>query len=133
MAYVSVSEASRLVGISRATMYRKLKEGAVSRVNDGKIDTSELVRVFGELKGKSVLSGVVNEAPPIQDEKLLEQLEQERKTVKELREKLEKEREDAKEERYRLLNIIENRLTRDVSQNTGVFSKISNSFSKLFR
>ena len=58
MAQVSISEAARLAGISRGGLYKSyLNKGVVSVSTDsaGKkfIDTSELLRVFGELKGDS--------------------------------------------------------------------------------
>lgn len=43
------AEAARLVGVSRATLYAHIKEGRIS-VTNGKIDTSELLRVYGQLK-----------------------------------------------------------------------------------
>jgi septal ring factor EnvC (AmiA/AmiB activator) len=55
MARVNVSRAIELAGVSRSTFYSSyVKQGriTVSRDNTGKkyIDTSELLRVFGELK-----------------------------------------------------------------------------------
>ncbi|MBU2788733.1 hypothetical protein HFQ13_11075 [Acidithiobacillus sp. VAN18-1] len=54
MAKVTITEAARLAGISRITMYRKyIRTGVISveRDRDGnpQIDISELVRVFGEI------------------------------------------------------------------------------------
>ncbi|MBU2753433.1 hypothetical protein HFU84_01755 [Acidithiobacillus sp. CV18-2] len=54
MAKVTITEAARLAGISRVTMYRKhIGTGQISveKDRDGKpqIDTSELIRVFGEI------------------------------------------------------------------------------------
>lgn len=56
MARVSISQAARLAGISRASLYKTyLNKGAVSVSKDsaGKkyIETSELLRVFGTLQG----------------------------------------------------------------------------------
>lgn len=56
MAFVSITEAIRLSGVSRATFYKKyLKEGKISTSGDAKgrkrIDTAELIRVFGKLAG----------------------------------------------------------------------------------
>ena len=56
MALVSVSQAARLAGISRQHLYRKfIKTGEISVSKGLKgeplIDTSELLRVFGELHG----------------------------------------------------------------------------------
>lgn len=58
MALVSVSQAARLAGISRQHLYRKfIKTGEVSVSKGIKgeplIDTSELLRVFGQLHGDS--------------------------------------------------------------------------------
>lgn len=57
MARVSVSEAARLVGMSRQNLYSSyIATGKLSVERDGekppKIDTSELLRVFGSLKGE---------------------------------------------------------------------------------
>lgn len=54
MTQVTISEAARRVGIARSTLLRHIKSGKVSKVigKDGKpsLDTSELLRVYGELK-----------------------------------------------------------------------------------
>lgn len=53
MAKVGVSEAARLAGTSRTELYRRMKSGKLSfstgEKGDRRIDTSELIRVFGEL------------------------------------------------------------------------------------
>ena len=56
MARVSISEAARLVKVSRPTIYKMISSGTLSYstiVKQGKdvkvIDTSELIRVFGSL------------------------------------------------------------------------------------
>lgn len=61
MARVSISEAARLVSVSRPTIYKLLKSGELSFtsvVKHGKsvktIDTAELIRVFGAIDGVSV-------------------------------------------------------------------------------
>lgn len=58
MAGVSISEAARLVKVSRPTIYKMIESGKLSYtsvVKQGKevkaIDTSELIRVFGALPG----------------------------------------------------------------------------------
>lgn len=60
MSFVSISEAIRLSGVSRATFYNKyLKQGQVTVSKDEKgkkcIDTAELLRVFGKLSGDEPL------------------------------------------------------------------------------
>ncbi len=54
MPIFTITEAAKAVGISRPTLYRRIKSGQLSTVRkpDGArgIDSSELVRVFGELQ-----------------------------------------------------------------------------------
>ena len=56
MAIVSVSEAARLVGKTRKTIQRYISIGKLSKVTGATgiqgLDTSELIRVFGEIKQK---------------------------------------------------------------------------------
>ena len=55
MARVSISEAARLTGKSRTTLHRLIKTGDLSTCsgerNAKMLDTSELLRVFGALRG----------------------------------------------------------------------------------
>jgi len=52
MAIVTITEAAALADVSRGTLYNRLNEGTLSRSDDG-VDTSELLRVFGPLKGQA--------------------------------------------------------------------------------
>ena len=45
---ISISRAAQDWGVSRTTIYQKIKDGELSRGSDKKIDTSEMLRVFGE-------------------------------------------------------------------------------------
>lgn len=58
MAVVSISEAARLVGKSRTTVQKYIKQGKLSKCsgknNSIGIDTSELIRVFGSISGHQV-------------------------------------------------------------------------------
>lgn len=130
MAYVSIAEAVRLTGKSRSTITRKIKSGGLSRDSRG-IETSELIRVFGELQPQDDASGVSPVAGQTTNtDALMEQLEKERLKVAELEQELRQERQDAKHERERFLSIIENRLTHDESVNE---SKKSGFWSRLFK
>lgn len=57
MTQVTISEAARRVGIARSTLLRHIKNGNVSKAigKDGKprLDTSELLRVYGDLKASN--------------------------------------------------------------------------------
>jgi len=43
-----VTKAAKEWGVSRTTIYQKVNDGELSRTADKKIDTSEMIRVFGE-------------------------------------------------------------------------------------
>jgi|TARA_B110000881_G_scaffold219877_2_gene243020 predicted transcriptional regulator len=45
---ISVTKAAKEWGVSRTTIYQKVNDGELSRAADKKIDTSEMIRVFGE-------------------------------------------------------------------------------------
>ncbi|MBU5616149.1 plasmid replication DNA-binding protein [Psychrobacter sp. TAE2020] len=45
---ISVTKAAKEWGVSRTTIYQKVNDGELSRTSDKKIDTSEMIRVFGE-------------------------------------------------------------------------------------
>lgn len=47
---VSITSAAELLGISRNTVYQAIKDGKLSKTGSGKIDSSELLRVFNHLK-----------------------------------------------------------------------------------
>lgn len=58
MALVSISEAARLTGKSRTTVQAYIKQGKLTKCTDSsgasKLDTSELLRVFGSFTGQQV-------------------------------------------------------------------------------
>lgn len=49
MAYVTIEEAAKLTGKSTQSLYRHVKQGKVSKHQDG-FDTAELMRVYGALR-----------------------------------------------------------------------------------
>lgn len=60
MALVSISEAARLVGVNRSNLYSSyINQGKLSLSKDSrgntKVDTSELLRVFGSLKMDAIV------------------------------------------------------------------------------
>lgn len=66
MALVTISEAARLTGKARSTLHKYIKQGKLSTTTDSetgtkKVDTSELIRVFGNIKitGGDMVSPVV--------------------------------------------------------------------------
>ena len=57
---ISVTKAAEEWGISRTTIYQKVNDGELSRTSDKKIDTSEMLRVFGEPVSKKRSEQSVN-------------------------------------------------------------------------
>lgn len=57
---ISVTKASKEWGVSRTTIYQKINDGELSRTADKKIDTSEMLRVFGEPNSKKRTEQLVN-------------------------------------------------------------------------
>ena len=67
MAKVTVSEAARLVGLARQNLYKNyINQGKISvdrdHLGNPKIDTSELIRVFGEMKMTRNVTSIDQEA-----------------------------------------------------------------------
>jgi hypothetical protein len=62
MALVSKSKAAKLAGVSRTTIHRYATDGKLSMTGD-KVDTSELIRVFGDISEPSVQ--VVDSVPEV--------------------------------------------------------------------
>ncbi len=48
---IDIREASRLTGVSIATIYRHIKQGKLSKSTDG-FDVAELLRVYGAFKNQ---------------------------------------------------------------------------------
>ncbi|GAA0324899.1 plasmid replication DNA-binding protein [Psychrobacter aestuarii] len=57
---ISVTKAAKQWGVSRTTIYQKINEGELSRTADKQIDTSEMIRVFGEPAAKKRTEQTMN-------------------------------------------------------------------------
>ncbi len=94
MALLPVSKAAELVGLSRKTMYAHVRSGKVSVSKNNKggmlIDTSELIRVFGDLvqmqdsEGDTARHLIPSNSDPV----LLERMEQMARQIEFLTEKV---------------------------------------------
>lgn len=67
MTQLTVRQAAEQVGVSRQTMFRKIKDGTVSATVDHtgqkQIDSAELLRVFGTLQAPGVTPATGNDRP----------------------------------------------------------------------
>ena len=53
MKALSVIELSKLYGMNRQSIYKRINKGDLSKNSDGKIDLAEAIRVFGEPSQRS--------------------------------------------------------------------------------
>lgn len=67
MAQLTVRQAAEQVGVSRQTMFRKIKDGSVSATVDHQgqkqIDSAELLRVFGTLQTPGATPAIASDRP----------------------------------------------------------------------
>jgi hypothetical protein len=70
---LSISKASVTWGVSRTTIHKKIKTGQLSKLANGTIDTSEMIRVFGEPHVKVDSTQPVQVVSEVHPDKLLEQ------------------------------------------------------------
>ena len=74
MARVTLTEASRITGAARSTLYRAVAEGRLTREPDGTVDTAELLRAGFALQHETSQealqpdSALHDATPPIQAE-----------------------------------------------------------------
>ena len=67
MAQLTVRQAAEQVGVSRQTMFRKIKDGSISATVDHngqkQIDSTELLRVFGALQTPGAIPATGRDSP----------------------------------------------------------------------
>lgn len=140
MAVVTIAEAARLSGRSRASLYRAFKAGELSKTSfpDGSagVDVSELMRAFGPLQGVPETTGRVldgSEAPGPATDVLEERIRGLESTLKanealidELRQRIADKDELAEELRgqVRLLLMPPDRPTAEAPARRGILSRI---------
>lgn len=81
MARISINKASQDFGVSRNTLYKYIKQGKLTKDSEGKLDTSDLVRLFSkvvhrtkELAQDENVSTTQNEQLKAENEQLKQQL-----------------------------------------------------------
>lgn len=115
---VSIQRATELTGLSRATISRHIKAGKLSRTDKG-IDTSELVRCYGELKSGNDKSGTttLNNSMSEREAWLMKQVEQLQCDMRELKaESLARE--------SRLMALLENKAPSPSGEAGGLFGRL---------
>ena len=121
MTEISITEAMKLTGKSRPTLYRHIKSGKLSKTSNGGIDTSELRRVYGEFEtlnvtneNKVVTKSIKTEKKSIsqieKDETEIQHLKEQLEMLKSQLSKTESQLERSQQKEDKLLQLIENRL-----------------------
>lgn len=130
MPLVNITEAAKLIGKSTQTLYRHIKAGKLSKHASGKLETSELIRVYGELsqyenKERHVTSHAVKQqnfdAVIAALQQQIEWLESE---IKEVRADAQEREKQALDREKRLMALLEHQPSRDKSG--GLFGKLFN-------
>ncbi|GFO76401.1 hypothetical protein BPLS_P4150 [Bathymodiolus platifrons methanotrophic gill symbiont] len=126
-----MTEASRLIGKSKQTLYRHVSSGRVSRNSDGFLDTAELIRVYGELKQNTTSKVTKTSVPVVQVERShIEWLE---KQVDGLRDDIKQVRDDSLAREIRLMALLEHKIDTTQSEISSDKPVIRGLFSKLFK
>ena len=132
MALVTITEAAKLAGKSKQTLYRHVRLGTLSRGSDTLIDTSELMRVYGELKQvdavtPSKVTHNISRAVTGEFAALRAHIDTLQNDLSEVKQALEQQRVDGVdrersgiEREKRLMALLENKISND----NGLFSKL---------
>ncbi|MDE2422390.1 MAG: plasmid replication DNA-binding protein [Gammaproteobacteria bacterium] len=130
---LSINKAAELWRISRNTIYKSLENGSLSKGSDGKIDASEMIRVFGSPKSghEKYHDGTTPIAHQDQDDSfqvvLSEQLEQElRQQISQLEQQLEDARERERWLRQQINDLMPKKIEYQSERKRGLLRRLFN-------
>lgn len=126
MARISINKASQDFNISRNTIYKHIKQGKITKDSDGKLDTSDFIRLYGS-------HVTTQQQLTIVDSDLYttnEQLKQENQQLKQLLainemlvNQLQQQIQDLKQDKQHLFNQVEQRLLETRNSNKSLFGR----------
>lgn len=126
MSRISINKASLDFNISRNTLYKHIKQGKITKDSDGKLDTSDLIRLYGAHVDSQQDSTTVDTNISTQ----FEQLKQENQQLKQLLavnemlvNQLQQQILDLKQDKENLFNQLNQKRIESKSKR-GLFSKI---------
>ena len=127
MARVSINKASLDFNISRNTLYKHIKQGKITKDADGKLDTSDLIRLYGTHVNGQQDSTTVDTNISTQ----FEQLRQENQQLKQLLafnvmlvNQLQQQIHDLKQDKQHLFNQLEQKLLETKTSNKSLFGRL---------
>ena len=113
--------------ISRNTLYKHIKQGKITKDADGKLDTSDLVRLYGTHVNGQQESTIVDTNISAQ----FEQLRQENQQLKQLLavnemlvNQLQQQIHDLKQDKQHLFNQLEQKLLETKTSNKSLFGRL---------
>lgn len=126
MARISINKASQDFNISRNTIYKHIKQGKITKDSDGKLDTSDLIRLYGSHVTTQQQSTIVDSDLYTTNE----QLKQENQQLKQLLainemlvNQLQQQIQDLKQDKQHLFNQVEQRLLETRNSNKSLFGR----------
>ena len=127
MAIISINKASLDFNISRNTLYKHIKQGKLTKDADGKLDTSDLIRLYGTHVNGQQESTTVDTNISAQ----IEQLKQENQQLKQLLavnemlvNQLQQQIHDLKQDKQHLFNQLEQKLLETKTSNKSLFGRL---------
>ena len=127
MARISINKASLDFNISRNTLYKHIKQGKLTKDAEGKLDTSDLVRLYGTHVNGQQESTTVDTNISAQ----VEQLRQENQQLKQLLavnemlvNQLQQQIHDLKQDKQHLFNQLEQKLLETKTSNKSLFGRL---------
>lgn len=119
MSRISINKASLDFNVSRNTLYKYIKQGKLTKDDNGKLDTSDLIRLFSDHVNTQQESTTVNS----ESSTTIEQLKQENQQLKQylavnemLLNQLQQQIQDLKQDKQRLFDQLEQRLIEQKNQ-----------------
>jgi hypothetical protein len=136
MALVTITQAAKLAGISKQTLYRHVKTGRVSRRSDSMLDTTELIRIYGELKQVDAVTSNKTPRPLLrtdtnESDALRGHIETLQKDLLEIKQQMEQHRIDSVDREKRLMALLEHKI--DTPQTVTNPVEAGGFFGKLFK
>lgn len=129
MARISINKASLDFNISRNTLYKHIKQGKITKDGDGKLDTGDLIRLYGtQVNGQQEKTEVDNTLYTVN-----EQLKQENQQLKQLLavnemlvNQLQQQVQDLKQDKENLFNQLDQKRieSKDLGNKRGLLSKL---------
>lgn len=103
---VTITHAAELAGVTRQTVSRKISDGVLSKNSDGKIDISELLRVYPNIKITDEPSNATPSYFNVELQLKLQLLEQENQHMKQRIDDLQSQLDEARKDKAELMAIF---------------------------